>query len=196
MITRRRLAYNNSAKADAAFCFCCRLSNATLRSRTLDAFVNVEINQGFHKHISSKRAYALLNTVEEVRELCQCWKGDFNTCQFRLAKKKQVFCFLTSQCCQMFGGKPVALRRKVCCRQDVDFFSLLDHMLKRNPELAVDLTGLNIVVSERHCVRKLRCDTATAASALTETRNHQTEKESEHYGRITLTCYQDRVRRC
>ena len=139
-----------SAKADAAFCFCCRnfITTTTLK---LDVFVSVgyrnwknatETDRGFHKHETSKEhlsSYTMwkerqrrINTGKEISTL-------INTDQLR---KNRYYVSSLVDVVGFLVENQLPLRGKLDAFGDMSeggsglFLSLLDYTIKKDPELA------------------------------------------------------------
>ncbi|KAJ0066809.1 hypothetical protein NL108_002860, partial [Boleophthalmus pectinirostris] len=139
-----------SVKADAAFCFCCRLFRSTRKSGSLDAFASVGYSnwkqdiakdRGFHQHETSKdhiSCYAMWkeremrrNTGSEVSTLVNT--DQLNRNRYYVGSLIDVIVFLAEN--------QLPLRGKLDAFDMSEggsglFLSMLDYIIKKDPELA------------------------------------------------------------
>ncbi|KAL0968294.1 hypothetical protein UPYG_G00264930 [Umbra pygmaea] len=140
-----------SVKADAAFCFCCRMFSVTRKSGTLDAFASVGYrnwkhamakDRGFHKHETSKdhmSCYAMWKEREMRRNTGNEVSTLVNADQLR---KNRYYVSSLIDVVGFLVENQLPLRGKIDAFDDMSeggsglFLSMLYYTIQKDPELA------------------------------------------------------------
>lgn len=140
-----------SVKADAAFCFCCRMFSFIRKSGTLDAFASVGYrnwkhamakDRGFHKHDTSKdhmSCYAMWKEREMCRNMGNKVSTLVNADQLR---KNRYYVSSLIDVVGFLVENQLPLRGKIDAFGDMSeggsglFLSMLYYTIQKDPELA------------------------------------------------------------